>query len=134
METPLIHTQSDVEQLWRTLMQPLGFAQHALWACMVEADGHAVPHLLEVDDLPPVFTDADADQLIDFLEHVLREFFPGGSVALLLTRPGAGPPAPRDRETAAAVYAAAQRQGVSLEVIHLANDTDIAPVPMDEAA
>src|SRR5262249_6151466 len=49
---PILVSQSDVEQMWRTLMQPLGWRRRALWFCLVAPDDRPLPRICEVPDLP----------------------------------------------------------------------------------
>lgn len=133
MDTPptLIRDQADLERLWRSLMEPLGFSRTSLWLLVVEADGTPVRQLVEVDEAhePP-----DADQWHGFV-HVLGalvEDRPGARVAFLHTRPGRDGLTDRDRRWAEALYDAAREAGVPCEVVHAANDVRLVPVPLDE--
>ena len=128
---PTVRTQADLEQVWRHLMEPLGFAGWSVWMMRIASDGRAVPHLLEVteaDEAPATLeeTEAFAELLRD-----LDTADPGGSFAFLRTRPGRGMDR-EDRAWAAFLYGAGRSAGVRLEVVHLATDVDLVPVPLDE--
>ncbi len=49
---PIIHGQADLEDAWRTLMEPLGFSRRSLWLMFIDADDRAMPQLTEIEDLP----------------------------------------------------------------------------------
>ena len=56
---PIIHAQADLEDAWRTLMEPLGFSRRSLWLMFIDADDRPMPQLTEIEDLPPVLGDED---------------------------------------------------------------------------
>ena len=64
---PTIHSQQDLEDVWRRLMGPLGFSGRSLWLMLVDADGHPVPHLSQIEqaDTPP-----ELDELAGFADIV----------------------------------------------------------------
>jgi hypothetical protein len=55
---------------------------------------------------------------------------PGGSFAFLLSRPGRGLRTD-DRTRASYLYDVGGAAGVRLEVVHLATDADLTPLPLD---
>lgn len=128
-----ITTQSDLEDVWRSLMEPLGFTRTSLWIVFVHPDGRPHKTLIEVpapDRL--VAPDPTAPELLDLLREWTTEHVPNGRVAFLRTRPGRGGLDGTDRLWAAALYAAARVAGVPCEVVHAANDDRLLPVPLDE--
>lgn len=133
MTDHLIHSQADLEQVWRGLMEPLGFTRTSLWMVFVHPDGRPHKTLIEVpapDSL--VAPDPTAPELLDLLDEWTTQHVPGGRVAFLRTRPGRGGLDRSDRLWATALYAAAQVAGVPCEVVHAANDDRLLPVPLDE--
>jgi hypothetical protein len=130
--TPVLHTQADVEQLWRTLMQPLGWSRRACWFALIGPDDHPLPQLGEFEDLPMQPPPEDLAQAARLWRDLIDEALPGGRIALLVCRPGRGGPTPVDRRLAAGIYAACREVAVPVEVIHLATDEDIWPLPADE--
>ena len=126
---PTIRSQADLEKVWRHLMRPLGFSHASIWLLRLDSDGAAVPALLEIAEaeLAPEEPEAFAALLVD-----LDSADPGGSHAFLRSRPGGGGVAPDDRAWASFLYAAGRIAGVRLEVVHLATDVDIVPLPIDE--
>jgi hypothetical protein len=128
----LVRDQAELELLWRTLMQPLGWSRSSIWVLLVEADGHPVRQLTEIVDDGTV---PDGDQLAGFCEWLASltdELFPGARVAFLRSRPGRGGLVDDDRDWAERLYAAARRAAVPCEVVHVATDTEVVPVPLDE--
>ncbi len=57
---------------------------------------------------------------------------PAGRWALLLSRPGAHPTDELDRAWAGALYDTVRSRGIRHDAIHLATDTEIVPVPLDD--
>lgn len=129
---PTLLSQADVEQMWRTLMQPLGWRRRALWFSLVAPDGRPLPQLCEVADLPEEIDGEGHDAAATLWRDLLADLAPGGRIALLLVRPGCGGPSAADRSIAGGAYAACRAAGVPLEVIHLATDDDVWPLPADE--
>ena len=133
MTDDLINNQADLEQVWRGLMEPLGFGRTSLWIVFLHPDGRPHKTLIEVpapDQM--VAPDPTAPELLDLLEEWTTERVPGGRVAFLRTRPGRGGLDQSDRLWAAALYAAAQVAGVHDLARHAANDDRLMPVPLDE--
>jgi hypothetical protein len=125
---PLLHTQADVEAMWRRLMSPLGFGSESLWMIVIEGE-RPVPKILEIVQLgePP-----DDDEIDTYAGVLAPLADPDTRFALLRTRPGGGRPDANDRAWARALYDAGRRAGAHLEVIHLAHDHDVLPLAMDD--
>lgn len=68
------------------------------------------------------------DNVMSSLPEVLVDVVPGGTVTLLLTRPGRGPASNLDRDWAALLWSMADAYGVPLEPIFRANDEAIVEV------
>ena len=56
---PIIHGQADLEDVWRNLMEPLGFSGRSLWLMFIDADDRAMPQLTQIEDLPVVLGDEE---------------------------------------------------------------------------
>jgi hypothetical protein len=128
---PTLLSQSDVEQMWRALMQPLGWRGRALWFVLVSPDDRPLPRVCEIAELPDRIEPANHALAAEVWRDLLADIVPGGRVALLLVRPGGGGPTETDRAIAEGTYAACRAGGVPLEVIHLATDEDVWPLPAD---
>jgi hypothetical protein len=131
--TPIIRTQQDLERAWRHLMGELGFSQHQLWVMLVGSDDRPVRHLVEV---PGAVEPPGADEVAalgGFLAGLQRDVVgPEGRVAFLLSRPGRDGVCGTDRQWAVALYDACRSNHVPCEVVHLANDVILVPLPLDE--
>jgi len=124
-------TEADLERFWRGLMGPLGFARRAIWIAFVENDGRVLRQVVEIGDLPampaPVEVEGFAHTMVG-----LREERGVDRLAFLLVGPGRGAAARGDRAWAAALHGAAHAAGVRCEPVHLATDTDLVPLPIDD--
>ena len=125
---PVLRTQADVEQMWRRLMTPLGFAGCSLWMVVVEED-RPVPRVMEIAELPMAPEAGETEALAGVLERLADE---GTRFAFLRSRPGSGRPDESDRAWARTLYDAGRRAGARLEVVHLAHDHDIYPLALDD--
>ena len=126
---PIIHSQADLEDAWRTLMEPLGFSRRTLWLMFVAGDDRLLPQVTEIVDIPPVLDDED----LLGLQRLMDEIGSAGlRPAFLISRPGPGGPTADDRACAGRVVEACRAAGVAAEVVHVASDTDLQPVPMDD--
>lgn len=130
---PTVTSQADLEEVWRHLMQPLGFGGTSLWFMAVDPEGRVFPHLTQIeecDDLPP------PEQMLGTMSAIhamLDDHVPGVRIAFLRSRPGRGGIDAEDRAWARELYGAARSVGAPLEVVHLATDADVWPLPADAA-
>lgn len=131
--TPPLRTQSDVERFWRTIIHPLGWARRRLYFVIVGPDDRPLPCVNEVDDIPAALENEASERVGSLLRDLLDGLEPEGRIALLVCRPGDSRATSDDRALASAFYAALRAHRVPTEVIHLANDVEIEPVPMDAA-
>ncbi len=129
---PTISSQSDLERTWCHLMSPLGFSRHSVWLMLIDADGRALPHLTEIEDAVDVPDPEQVEQLATFVGMLLGDLLPGGRVAFLRSRPGRDAVGATDRAFAAALYAATSGAGAPAEVVHLATDVAVTPIPLDD--
>jgi hypothetical protein len=125
---PLVHTQSDLETMWRRLMTPLGFGGHSLWMVVVQ-DDRPIPQILEIVETVGAPEDEDVEAFARVLEHLAR---PDTRFAFLRSRPGGGSPNASDRAWARALYDAGRRSGARIDVVHVAHDHDVLPVAPDD--
>jgi hypothetical protein len=129
-----IHTLADLERAWRLLMEPLGFSGRTLWALMICPDGEVLPQVIEITDMPSVPSPEDRDGLSTFLAGSATHIDPDLRWAFLYSRPGRGGADRRDRAWAQAVLDAARLAGVRCEPVHLATDSALVPIPLDDLA
>lgn len=132
--SPILSTDADVTTMWRTIINPLGWHTRRLYIVFVAPEGRPNPQIIEVDEMPDGFSPEDADVFVDFLGHIVRDVddVDAGSAALMFARPGSALLTEDDRSLCRELYAAAQRSGVRLELVHVGTDTEIVPAPMDE--
>ncbi len=129
-----VHTQADLEQLWRTLMEPLGFSGGALWALAIGGDDLPTKVLMEIRDEGVDPTPEEVTSFGAFLAHLTPDVPDGSRWAFLRCRPGRGGANPADRALVAALIAGCREAGVPTDVAHLATDDCLVPLPYDELA
>ncbi|GEP37662.1 hypothetical protein NPS01_13250 [Nocardioides psychrotolerans] len=127
-----IRTQSDLENAWRTLMGPLGFGGHSVWLMALEPDGTTTPMIMEITESEEPIDEEMQASLAELLRLTTTELVPDGRVAFLRTRPGSDGLSAADREWARALYAACRLAGVRHEVLLVANDVMLEPLPLDD--
>ena len=129
---PLVRTQPDLEQVWRHLIRPLGFHRRSLWLLLIGGDDRPTPAITEVTDLPEAADTDTRDGLAQVLGQVASDLEPSGRWALLLSRPGSHSTDDADRRWAAALYDVCRGHGIAHDIVHLATDADIVPIPLDD--
>jgi hypothetical protein len=129
---PTITNQTELGEAWRHLVRPLGFHRRSLWLLLIDADDRPTPVLTEVTDLPEQVDPESMQGLAETLTHLLEHLDPAGRWALLLSRPGTGRASETDLAWAAGLYDACRHHGIPHELLHLATDAEILPVPLDD--
>jgi hypothetical protein len=129
---PVIRTQADLEGAWRQLIRPLGFHRRSLWLLLIGGDDRPTPVITEVTDLPELFDVDAADGLAQTLLQLTPQADEDGRWALLCSRPGRGGPNAADRAWAGGLYSMCRRHDLAHDVIHLATDTEVLPIPLDD--
>jgi hypothetical protein len=130
---PLIRSQAELARAWRRLMEPLGFTGRSLWLMVIDDDDRPIPHLTELTDLSELPDARSSGDLAD-LVRIFNDALPSTRLAFLLSRPDTGPPASPDQAWAAVLYDAARGAGAACEVVHLATDDGVTPIPWDGLA
>jgi hypothetical protein len=131
-QMPAVRTQADLHRTWRALMGELGFADRRLWLLFLRPDGRLLGPLLSLDDLPDGPYDLEVDEVVTVCREILDGPGGGGSVAMLITRPGRDAWHVGDRAWARYLTAAAHRLGGQVWPVHRANDRELVVVPADE--
>jgi hypothetical protein len=129
---PLIRTQADLEHAWRQLMEPLGFSRHSIWMMLVDGNDRPIPRITEIDGAVEPPEPEEVDGLAELLRRLHADVAPRARFAFLRSRPGGGGINPDDRGWAQALYDAARLARVPIEVVHLATDHTLIPIPMDD--
>ena len=129
-----VRTQADLERLWRNLMEPLGFSSGALWVLAIDGDDQPTRVLMEIRDEGVDPTPEEVTAFGAFLAHLSPEVPDGSRWAFLRCRPGRGGATGADRALVAALVAGCRQSGVPTDVVHLATDDTLVPLPYDELA
>lgn len=129
---PVVRTQRDLEAMWRTFMGPLGFGSHSFWMCFIGADDRPTPLLTQVQDDGVLPNETERAGLAEVLRRLHDDWDGGGRWAFLRSRPGHGGITDDDRAWARMLYSAGRVADVPVDVVHLATDTDLVPIPMDD--
>ena len=127
---PIVHTQADLHGVWCELMGPLGFSEQSIWMLRIGADRRAVPQIVKIAEADEVPTSVEDHGFPEVL-RLLNDAEPGHSFAFLRSRPGRGV-SQDDRAWAAFLYDAGRVAGVEVEVVHLATDDELVPLPLDD--
>ena len=132
--SPQITTQADLELVWRHLMGPFGYDHRSVWWMLIRPDDHPIPHLAELEDADDVPGDQERDAFASMLIHLQDGLEPGTRIAFLVSRPGHDGPRAKDLGWASALYDVAARASMPCEVVHLASDQGVIPLPLDALA
>lgn len=127
-----ITTQSELYEMWRTLMGPLGFGGSSLWLVFVAVDGVPIRKITQVKDLTEVPDPELALRLMSICAEVAGES--GERLAVLHSRPGRGPLTEQDKAWARTLLDAAEAAEVALLPLHRANDENLLVVAPDDLA
>lgn len=130
---PVITCQADLESAWRHLMGPLGFSRPSLWFLAVAPDGRIDRRIVQIEECDEVPTPEQMLALVSGVGTVVDDVVPGARIAFLRSRPGRQGVDADDRAWAAGLYGAARAVGASLQVVHLATDHELVPLPADAA-
>ena len=128
-QMPAVRTPADLHATWRTLMGGLGHSGRTLWLLFLQPDGRPLGPLLSIDDLPDGPYDLEVDELVAVCREILDGPGSGGSLAMLITRPGRDPWHVGDRAWCRYLTAVADRVGGRVWPVHRANDRELVPVP-----
>lgn len=127
---PILHTQADLHDAWCQLMGPLGFSEQSIWMLRIGADRRPIPQIVKIAEADEVPVGTEGHGFPEVL-RLLDDAEPGNSFAFLRSRPGRGVTT-EDRAWAAFLYDAGRVSGVQVEVVHLATDDEVTPLPLDE--
>jgi hypothetical protein len=131
-QMPAIRTPDDLTRTWRALMGDLRFTDRRLWLLFIEPDGRLLGPLLSLEDLPDGPYELEVDEVVSMCRDILDGPGGGGSVAMLITRPGRESWHVGDRAWGRYLMAATHRIGGHVWPVHRAHDRELAVVPVDE--
>lgn len=129
--SPLIQTQTDLQEAWRRLMGPWAFDGHSIWIMFI-VDDRPIPQLTEITEARHAPSAESLAGLTEVLGRLAADAHAQARVAFLRTRPGRDPATPVDRAWAAGLYAATRSAGVVCETVHLGTRGSIRALPLDE--
>jgi len=113
-------------------MGPLGFGEPRLWLAFLEPDDRMSAQLTQIEDIPRWADSTICGSLLELCRHIVGRNGMGGSVAMLLTRPGRNPMDDADRSWARYLTSAAAHLGVSMWPVHFANDVELRVLAPDD--
>lgn len=128
-QMPAVRTPADLRRTWQALMGDLEFVDRRLWLLFLRPDGRLLGPLLSLDDLPDGPYDLEVDEVVAVCREILDGPGGGGSVAMLLTRPGTDRWHVGDRAWARYLTAAAHRIGGEVWPVHRANARELVVAP-----
>jgi hypothetical protein len=131
-EMPPIRNPDDLYLRWRALMGPLGFGRPRLWLAFLTPDDKMSPQLTQIEDIPRWADSTTCDSLLELCRHIVGRDGAGGSVAMLLTRPGRNPMDDADRSWGRHLTSAAEHLRVSMWPVHVANDVELRVFAPDD--
>jgi hypothetical protein len=113
-------------------MGTLGFGRARLWLAFLKPDDTMSAHLTQIEDIPRWADSTMCGSLVELCRHIVGRSGAGGSVAMLLTRPGRNPMDDADRSWARHLTSAADHLGVSMWPVHFANDVELRVFAPDD--
>lgn len=128
---PLIRTRTDLQRVWRHLLSRRRPDGCSLWVLLIEPDDRPLLQVSEITDVVAPPTPVEMARLTGRLAELGSGLTDGGRLAVLRIRPGAGGPTADDLGWASSLYVACWAASIACEVVHLATDETILPVPMD---
>jgi len=131
-EMPAICNSGDLCLRSRALMGPLGFGRPRLWIAFLEPDNMMSAQLTQIEDIPRSADSKMCGSLLEMCRHVVGRKGAGGSVAMLLTRPGRNAMDDADRSWARCLTSAADHLSVSMWPVHFANDLELRVFAPDD--
>ena len=99
---------------------------------LIRPDDTPVPQITQIEECVGAPEGDMMANLADGLRLVIEDAGPGHRWALLRSRPGRGGIDDLDRAWARGIYEGCAAAGVPLEVVHLATDDTLVPIPMDD--
>lgn len=131
---PPIHTPTDLETVWRRLIEPLGFGSRQIFAILLDRHGHVIPSIVNITDCPAAPDGRMVVNLARSLRSALDDVDPDGSCALLWARPSDAGTRTSDIAWIRAITAAMTMQSLGDWPIHSADDSVLRVMSPDDLA
>jgi hypothetical protein len=119
-QTPLAST-TELTALWRKIVAWEPFRFRSVWLLFIDPLGRPAGPLITVDDLPDGPYAVAQDELVDLCRGILDGPGGGGSVALMMSRPGSAPWTVSDRAWGRYLLGGADEIGEPVWPVHLAH-------------
>ncbi|MCZ4499286.1 MAG: hypothetical protein JWQ74_1839 [Marmoricola sp.] len=116
----LLHTDDDLTALWQLLMEAEPYRRRSLWLLFIDTEHRPAGPIITVDDLPDGPYETPVDDLVAMCRSILDGPGGGGSVAILMTRPGSGSWTVSDRAWGRFLLRAAETVGGRVWPVHQA--------------
>ncbi len=133
-ETPPIHTLPEMHLHWRRIVGRPGFASRELWVTLLDPDHRVLPTLQVIEDLTRHPTRRFVRNLIGVYDDVLARSAPGGSIGMMLARPGGSTLTAADLRWSQALQCEATRRAVPLWPLFIAADDAVVPADPEDLA
>jgi hypothetical protein len=131
-EMPAIRNSDELCLRWRALMGPLGFGSPRLWIAFLGRDNIMSAQLTQIEDIPGRADAKVCGSLLEMCRHIVGRDGAGGSVAMLLARPGRNPMDDADRSWARCLTSAADQLKICMWPVHFANDAELRVFAPDD--
>lgn len=120
-----LRTDSDVLERIDWLLDACSRRRRSVWLAFLTATGLQLPVVVPIDAVPEYADLAGARSLCWIAGETMRQFAPGGSAVLALTRPGPAEAGPADLEWEQVLSRAARERGVVLRMVCLATPAGV---------
>ena len=104
------------------------FSRPRLWIAFLGPDNMMTAPLTQIEEIPRTADSRMCGSLLEMCRHVVGRNGDGGSVAMLLTRPGRNPMDDSDRSWARCLTSAADHLSVSMWPVHFANGVELGGI------
>ena len=119
-QTPLASTD-DLTAVWHTIVVWEPFRFRSVWLLFIDRAGRPAGPLITVDDMADGPYGIGLEELVDLCREIIDGPGDGGSVALLMTRPGGPPWTVSDRAWGRFLLRGAEAIGEPVWPVHLAH-------------
>lgn len=126
--TPPLTTDDDLHRQWRAIMGRPRQSHRTAWFMLLHTDGRPTGVISQVTDLAHHPESEVVRNLIELFDNLLGGIDPGGSAAVLMTRPGWAAPHAGDLAWATDFADEARTRGVNLRTTFLATDEGVTPL------
>jgi hypothetical protein len=134
-----LHSQFDVERYWTHLCRKSQWTKRELWVALIDPFGRPLRKVVRVTDVPEdpdqwsaklAWLTAEYASMVADFSDITAGKAPPARVAIMLARPGEHLTR-TDHAWGLALTASARSSGVEFEVVHVATDSAVIPLPMD---